>query len=160
MIHKSRTLTPEEALARLEDLCVSAEHCEGEMREKMRKWRIMPSEADKIVDSLRKRKFIDDRRFADAYVRDKYRFSRWGKRKIAMALAAKHVDRDIVAGALDSIDHEEYHDIARSLLNAKIRLCPDSIATFEGRTKLYRFLIGRGYEPSLASSLIKEACEA
>ncbi len=157
MTIKPKTVSPQQALMRLEDLCVSAEHCEGEMREKMRRWRIAPSDADKIIESLKKRRFIDDRRFAEAYARDKYRFARWGKRKIAMGLAAKRVDCDIVADALDAIDADEYTDIARSALNAKINANPDSISTFEGRTKLFRFLIGRGYEPALASALIKDA---
>lgn len=157
MTIKPKTVSPQQALMRLEDLCVSAEHCEGELREKMRRWRITPSDADKIIDSLKKRRFVDDRRFAEAYTRDKYRFARWGKRKIAMGLAAKRVDRDIVADALDAIDHEEYMETARSLLNAKMRLAPDLITSFEGRTKLFRFMIGRGYEPAIASSMIKQA---
>jgi len=156
MIGKPKTITPEQALIRLEDLCVSAEHSEGEMREKLRKWHIIPSETEKIIDSLKKRKFIDDKRFAEAYTRDKYRFAGWGKRKIAMGLAAKRVDRDIVANALEAIDREEYTKIARHALAAKMRAMPDAITSYEGRTKLFRFLIGRGYEPALASSLIKQ----
>lgn len=160
MISKPKIVTPKQALMRLEDMCVSAEHCEGEMREKMRKWRIAPSDADQIIESLKKRRFVDDARFAEAYARDKYRFARWGKRKIALGLNAKRVDRDIIAEALDAIDTAEYTEIAETLLAAKMRAMPEAIATYEGRTKLYRFMIGRGYEPALAASLIKQAASA
>lgn len=160
MIRKQKTVTPEQAQARLEDMCVAAEHCEGEMREKLRKWMIPSVQADQIVASLKKRKFIDDSRFAQAYVRDKYRFAHWGKRKIAMGLAAKRVDRGVVAEAISLIDEDEYMEIARHALSAKMRMSPDLISTYEGRTKLFRFLIGRGYEPSLASSLIKQSLNA
>ncbi|MCM1450701.1 MAG: RecX family transcriptional regulator [Clostridium sp.] len=159
MIRKQKTITPEQALARLEDMCVAAEHCEGEMREKMRKWLISTADADKIITSLKQRRFIDDLRFARAYARDKYRFAHWGKRKIAMGLAAKRVDRDTIAEALSEINEEEYLEIARHALQAKMRALPDAISSYEGRTKLFRFLIGRGYDPSLASTLIKQAIQ-
>lgn len=160
MIRKQKAMTAEQAQAKLEDMCVTAEHCEGEMREKLRKWQIPSTLADQIIDSLKKRKFIDDSRFAHAYVRDKYRFAHWGKRKIAMGLAAKRVGRDIVADAISSIDEDEYIEIARRALAAKVRMAPDAISTYEGRTKLFRFLVGRGYEPSVASFLIKECLNA
>lgn len=157
MIGNQKQMEPKKAQAKLEELCSRAEHSEGELREKLRKWGVGGDDADKIMESLRSGRYVDDRRFAEAYVRDKYRFARWGKRKIAQGLATKRVSRDIVVEVLAEIDPEEYSGIAAEVLGAKMRQNPQLISTFEGRTKLFRFLISRGYEPSLASELLKAA---
>ena len=53
-------MTYEIALQRLTALCASAEHCEYEMTEKMRKWEVDESDRQRIVEYLRDAKFVDD----------------------------------------------------------------------------------------------------
>ncbi len=86
-------------------------------------------------------------------MRDKVNFARWGRRKIAMALYAKGVDRDISAEVLASIDMERYEENLRHIMDVKRRsiVGPD---TFEGRTKLFRFAVSRGFEPELIKKFI------
>ena len=55
-------MTYEMALQRLSALCASAEHCEYEMTEKMRKWEVEESDCERIMEYLRKAKFVDDER--------------------------------------------------------------------------------------------------
>lgn len=148
-------MTPANALARLEALCARAEHCTGEMRDKLRAWKIDASEADKIIGSLVQRRFVDDERFARAYVRDKQLFSKWGRRKIAQGLAVKRVDRGIIKQALDDLDREEYLHILDSVLAARLRQDPAMLASYEGRAKLLRFAMQRGFESSLALARIQ-----
>ena len=69
-----KKVSPEQALVRLEELCVRAERCEAELRRKLMQWAIVPADADSIIASLRARRFLDETRFAAAFVRDKYRF--------------------------------------------------------------------------------------
>ena len=118
-----KALKPEVALMRLEALCARSEQCEGEIRRKLRLWQIGEEDADTIVRSLRRRRFVDDSRYAGAFVRDKYRFARWGRRKIELALRQKRVDADIIAEALEEIDEDEvYGKSLRQLIVLKSRL--------------------------------------
>ena len=55
-------------------------------------------------------------------MRDKYRFARWGRRKIELALRQKRVDADIIAEALEEIDEDEYTEVLRQLIVLKSRL--------------------------------------
>ncbi len=144
----------DEALVRLESLCVRSEQCSGEILTKLARWRIPMDVAREILDSLVDRRFVDDRRYAGAYVRDKYRFSRWGRRKIRMSLSAKRIDRDVVEAALEEIDDSSYRDVLVGLLKAKARLIAEG-NTFEGRTKLFRFAASRGFESDLISQVIR-----
>lgn len=150
----ARPMDPARALVRLEELCARSEQCEGELREKLRKWSIPSNKASEIIASLRSRRFVDDARFARAYVRDKFRFSHWGRRKIEMYLRQKRVEQDIIDVALDEIDPEDYLLLLRRLLSAKAATLRDDPGSFEARNKLYRFAIGRGFEPSVISQAL------
>lgn len=150
-----KPLTPEAAQIRAEELCARAEHSSGEIREKLLKWGIFPGDAERIVSAMIKTRFIDDARFARAYVRDKIEFARWGKRKVALGLYQKKVARDIIKEALDEVDDEKYKAALRVALASKKRTIsePD---TYEGRTKLFRFAASRGFEPDIIISVLQE----
>lgn len=147
-------LTAAQALSRLEALCAKAEHSTGELRRKLFQWHIPKSEADRIIASLSERRFVDDRRFARAFVRDKIAFARWGRLKIRAALSAKGVSADIIREALDSIHEKEYVKTLASLIAAKSRTINDA-DTFEGRTRLFRYAVSRGFEAELVGRIIR-----
>lgn len=149
-----KVIPPEKALIRCEELCARAERCEHELREKMRTWRIDSRDIDAIINSLTTRRFLDDSRFARAFVRDKYRFARWGRRKIVMALKQKHIDSGVIEEALEEINQEEYTSILRSLLKAKAAHM-DRPLSYDDRVKLFRFAVARGFETQLISSMLK-----
>lgn len=154
MIPRKKTVTPEKALSRLEDLCSRSEHCTGEARKKMREWGLSPSEIEKIIDSLVSRRFIDDTRFCEAYVNEKIMFANWGRRKIYAALILKQVDRAIIKEALDSVDEDAYFANLKRIIDYKARTMPDS-DTYEGRTRLFRYAASKGFEPDLIAKAIK-----
>ncbi len=149
-----KVIPPEKALIRCEELCARAERCEHELREKMRTWRIDSRDIDAIINSLTTRRFLDDSRFARAFVRDKYRFARWGRRKIAMALKQKRIDSDTIDEALEEINQEEYTAVLRTLLKAKAAHM-DRPLSYDDRVKLFRFAVARGFETQLISSMLK-----
>lgn len=150
-----KILTVSEAQARLEELCVRAERCEYELREKLRRWGVSASDSSAIIQNLVKHKFVDDARFARAYIHDKIIFARWGKRKVYQSLLQKRIASDIIREALQSVDKDQYTSNLRDFFKGKIKERPELKESFEGRTKLFRYAISRGYEPSLASELLK-----
>lgn len=97
---------------------------------------------------------MSDERFARSFVRDKYRLSMWGRRKIVNELMTKRVDAAYIRQALDEIEEDSYTENARRIIKAKMRSIKD-VNTYDGRTKLFRYAVGRGYEPSLVASIIK-----
>lgn len=142
------------ALIRLEELCARSERCEDELRKKLSGWMIPASDSERIMDSLRKRRFVDDSRFARAFVRDKYRFNGWGRIKIRMALRTKRIDPDLIEEALEEIDQAAYIEILRRLLKAKNRSIPEEIQGYDRRVRLFRFAASRGFESTLISAAL------
>lgn len=149
----TRPVTAEQALIRLETLCASSEQCTADLLRRLSRWGVSGDDSERIISRLRELRFVDDSRFARAYVRDKYRFARWGRMRIIMGLRAANISRDTIDDALAEIDEEEYEAILTALLRAKARSArlTDSYAD---RSKLFRFAASRGFESSLASRII------
>jgi regulatory protein len=98
-----------------------------------------------LIAHLLKERYIDEARYAVAFVRDKYRFNQWGRVKIQQALRMKRIRPEDIAAGLEAIDEEEYLENLRQLINQKRRSVKGA-SDYERNGKLIRFAIGRGYE--------------
>jgi len=139
-----KEMTEQEAYLRLAALCAQAEHCEQEMRDKMRRWGLDEAAQDKVVERLTKERYIDEERYARAFVKDKIRYNKWGRRKVQQALWMKHISDDIQQQVLDEIDEKEYLDVLRPLLKQK-RKSIKAESDYELNQKLVRFALSRGF---------------
>lgn len=148
-------MSAREALLKLRDLCDRGEYCTGELHEKMRKWGLAGTDRDKIIGTLENDGLVDDARFARAFAHTKAVNSHWGRLKIKVWLKKKRVESSVIAEALDSIDDEEYMECLRQVLRSKHRQLGEEADSYEGRTKIFRNAVGKGYEPSVVSALIK-----
>lgn len=152
MIKKKKPITPEAARLKMADLCARSEHCEFEIREKLRKQGLPASEIDKILTFLIDNKFIDNNRFARSFTNDKVRFSSWGRNKIRQALALKRIPSAAITEALSEIDEKEYLNAIKRAGTSKAKNL--DLKEYDDRIKLYRHLMSRGFESSLISKLI------
>ena len=141
---EGKPMSEEQALARLTALCASAEHCTGEMIDKMTKWGISEEAQARIMEHLVKNKYIDDERYCRAFVHDKMEYNHWGRRKIEQALYVKHMDKAIQKTVLDEIPDEDFIDILRPLIVQKRRQTRAN-SEYEMNMKLMRFAASRGF---------------
>ena len=117
----------------------------SDIEAKLAKYDLTEEEKTRILRHLVEEKYIDDGRYAEAYVRDKYRFNKWGRIKIAQGLRMKGIDRETIDTAMKAIDEEEYLDILRGLIQSKRRSTKGK-NDYEVNGKLIRFAMGRGFE--------------
>ncbi len=148
-------MTEEQALARLTALCASAEHCTGEMIDKMTKWEIPEEAQARIMEHLVSNKYVDDERYCRAFVHDKMEYNHWGRRKIEQALYVKHVDKAIQTKVLDEIPDSDFIDILRPLLDQKRRQTRAD-NDYEMNIKLMRFAASRGFTIDQIRQCIEE----
>ena len=139
-----KEITEQEAFLQLATLCAQAEHCEKEMRDKLKRWGIDESVQDRIIQRLINERYIDDERYARAFVKDKIRYNKWGRRKVQQTLWLKHIDPEIQQRVLEEIDDSEYLDVLRPLLRQK-RKTIKAESDYELNQKLVRFALGRGF---------------
>ena len=136
--------TEQDAYLTLAALCAQAEHCQYEMLEKMRRWELPEEEQARVMQRLISERYVDDERYARAFVKDKVRYNKWGRRKVEQALWQKHIDEDIRQRVLDEVDDEEYLSVLRPLLKQK-RKSTKANSDYELNQKLVRFAISRGF---------------
>ncbi len=148
-----RPVTIDDAIARLEAMCARAEHCTYELKEKLWQWCIPAAESEKIIAQLKASRYVDDARFARAFVNDKVKFAKRGRLRIKQALELKHIDSNIIADALAEIDTKLYAENLSDTLKQKAKTL-DDVTSYENRVKLLRFAVQRGYEPSLVAKAI------
>ncbi len=146
-----RQISAEAMKLRLAGLCARSEQCEYDLRQKIFKAGLSGAAADEIIEFLRTNRYLDERRYATAYCRDKVRFAGWGRRKIRQGLAAKRVPAAIINEGLESIDSKEYVEAIKRVGIAKARTLNLSVA--EDRAKFYRYLASRGFETELIGKL-------
>ena len=151
---RKKPVSAEAAMIRMADLCARSEQSSEAIRRKLIRMGISASDIEKIIDQLYSRKFIDDSRYAAAFVRDSVRFSHHGRHKIAMKLRALLIPSEIITEALQQIEPEEYGEILY-----KVALSKSSRLDLHDRNdtaKLYRSLIARGFESRLIVDTIKK----
>ena len=124
------------------------------MYEKIIAWGCASEDAQTVIRSLNEQKFIDDRRYAEAYVKDKLRFNKWGRIKITYMLRTQGVDETVVREALAEIDELEYEQILADELQKKVKANFSGNA-FEMKAKLFRFAASRGFESDVINSVLQ-----
>ena len=140
-----RAKTPEQALAALMRLAARSEKSSGDALRLMRNWEVEPSARQGVLQKLIDSKFIDDRRYAEAFVRDKMRFSGWGSFKLRSALHAKGIAGEIVDEVLRSLDRNDTTDRLRDRLERKMRSVKYS-SRYDLKTKLMRYGASLGFD--------------
>ena len=133
-----------EAYLQLAALCAQAEHCQQEMRDKMKRWEMAPEVQELVIARLIKERYIDDERYARAFVKDKIRYNKWGRRKVQQGLWMKHIDDDIQQRVLSEVDDTEYLAVLKPLLKQKAKSIKAE-NDYELTQKLVRFALGRGF---------------
>ncbi|MDR2358483.1 MAG: RecX family transcriptional regulator [Prevotellaceae bacterium] len=150
----SRILSTGQALSRLQQLCSRAEKCIADAQKKLQDWKIPANEIPAVIKKLQAQGFIDEARYAKAFVRDKNGLSHWGTVKIKQALQTKKIPAALISEALQEINREKYKNGLAQLLQRK-KAALKAASPAERTAKLLRFALGRGYEYDIAQEEIK-----
>lgn len=136
-------------------LCSRSEKCTSEIQEKLKLFGLSVEESEPVIKKLVDEKYINDERFARAFVKDKFRFNHWGKQKIEYMLRAKKIDQEILELAFEEIEDEGYADELLKLLTDKAKTIKAK-DLYDKRNKLMRFAMGRGFESGKIYAALKE----
>jgi len=123
----------------------------AELRRKLAAKKFDAETVDATLARLRSEKWLDDQRFADAFVRTRLR-KRIGPLRIRRELSAAGVDGEVAAGALRSnVDPEGEREALESLCRKKAAALErkhgaEFLRSREGRAKLAGSLARSGYD--------------
>jgi regulatory protein len=141
------------ALNKAMNQCSQREYCASEIVTKLESWGITGNDTNKIIDLLIRENFINEERFACAFARDKFRYNKWGKVKIAAHLRAKKIPAEAARAGLESIDNELYINTLKALIESH-RRSVKAKNQYDLKAKLLRFGLSKGFESSLLYEIL------
>lgn len=144
----------EEALSRAVSLCSRSEHCFSQIEEKMKEWNVSGQTYCKVMDYLKKEKFIDQNRFARAFCHDKFCYNHWGRLKIRQMLRHYKLTDEEIEEGLATIPEEDYLQTLQDLLLAKDRVTRSKDFNLR-KAGLMRHLLYKGFETALVVDAVE-----
>jgi regulatory protein len=142
------------ALNKAMALCSSREYCCDDIRSKLTVWGVDNNDSERIIGILLKENFVNESRYAAAFVRDKFKYNKWGKVKIAAHLKFKKLNPVVINTALDSIDNELYFNTLRDIIENHRRTVKAK-NQYDLKAKLLRYGLSKGFESSLLYDILK-----
>ena len=135
--------------------CSASERCVSEVRKRLDGLGIDEAARERVLSSLVNEGFIDEARYCKAFVNDKFRFNKWGRRKIAFELRRKGIATSLIEEALAAIDPDRYSETLKALLQKK----KSSVKAKNGReltAKLAAYAVSKGFEAGQVFDVIKQ----
>lgn len=157
-IKPKRQKTPQQALSSLMRQCARAERSSGDALRLMRNWEIEPEKQQEILQRLIRDRFIDDRRYAEAFVREKTSLSVWGEYKIRAALKRKGIAESIINEVMRSSDSLQDTSRLEERLRSKIRTTKYK-TTYELKTKLIRYALSLGFSMDCVMDVVERVTQ-
>lgn len=152
---KPKTKSPEQALNSLMALCARGEKSSGDAFRLMTRWGVERSAQEGVLEQLQKDRFIDDTRYAGAYIREKVNINGWGAYKITQQLLTKGISREIIEEQIAQIDKDSMGERLKTLMQRRIRTTKYT-NKYQLRDKLLRYGASLGYDFALVSETARE----
>ncbi|RZK80205.1 MAG: RecX family transcriptional regulator [Pedobacter sp.] len=151
---KKIKLTKKQALPKAEHYCAYQERSQQEVRDKLYTWGLWMTEVEEVISELIENNFLNEERFAKAYVSGKFRIKHWGKIKIKQGLRLKQITDKMIASALNTIDYDDYLLTILILAQKKLPLIKDK-DPLKKKYKLITYLMSKGFENNLIIDVLK-----
>ena len=148
-------LSSDQVLDKMAKYCAYQERCVKDVTEKLKTFELTQKDKEEILDYLIDNRFVDNKRFAQAFVKGKINQSGWGLNKIRFHLVQKGIDKEIIDEALQTYDEEAYRQRLIDILKIKAKTVKAE-NEFEKQRKLAAYAMQKGFEAHLVWEVIKE----
>ena len=151
----SKYITKEQALQKAKQFCAYQERCHSETKEKLYSFGLHKNDVEELLAQLIEENFLNEERYAIAFAGGHFRTKQWGRIKIKYALSQKKVSAYCIKKALANIDEDDYEHTLTKLATARLATLKSEKNIFVKKNRLQNYLLQKGYEGSLISSIIK-----
>jgi len=141
-------------LAKAESYCAYQERSQQEVRSKLYDWGLWPNEVEEVISDLIETNFLNEERFAKAYVSGKFNIKHWGKIKIKQGLKLKKITDKMIAIALNTIDYDDYLLTILNIAEKKLPTIKEN-DPYKKKYKLVTYLMGKGFENDFIVEVLK-----
>lgn len=148
-------ISEERALNRVAMYCSKAERCESEVRRKLVNWELTTEEQNRILKRLKTEKYIDHSRYSKSFIHDKFKYSKWGQKKIVYELRKKQIDETDYMPYLEDLSKDDFAEQLLHILKIKNR-STKAKDEYDRRNKLMRFGLSRGFSMDLVIKCVDQ----
>lgn len=148
-------LKKELAFEKAKKICSLQEKCKSDILKKLVEWGQTSEDAEQMISKLEKENYINELRYAEYYVEDKFKLNNWGKVKIEYMLKQKGIETLIIDNAMQKIDDSEYKKILRKILKEKVKKI-NATYSYTIKAKLIRYTQSKGFETELSLSILDD----
>lgn len=152
---KKKRLTPHQAFVKLQSWCAYRERSHYEVRNKLYEHGLYTKEVDEVVVKLIEQNFLNEERYAMAFVSGKFRIKGWGKARIIRELKAHKIGDYLIRKAMKQIEDEDYDKTLKTLAAKKWKLLNER-DSLKKMAKVMRFLVSKGYSMEESRGAIEE----
>ena len=145
----------DEALNAMKRLCSGQEKCHQDIRFNLIKKGIYGLDLENIITVLIEENYLNEERYAKAFVRGKFKNNNWGRIKILQGLKQKDISEYCIKKGLEELDEDLYFNKIESIVRKKwlkIKAAYD----FERKGKLVQFLMSKGFESALSWEAVNQ----
>ena len=145
----------DEAREKIRRYCAYQERSQFQVEQKLKAYGLIVEVAEELLIELIQDNFLNEQRFADAFVRGKFNQKGWGRRKIEAELFKHRVSKPCIQKAFEQIEAHDYQEKLKVIAQKKW----DSLSGVrkpQRKQKLIRYLQGRGYFYDEIKSVLKE----
>ena len=155
MFPPKKTYTVEEAIVKLQKYCSYQDRCHKEVDQKLKEMQMIPQASEQIIWKLIEANFLNEERFAMAFVRGKFRIKKWGKRRLVSELKQRQISKYIINKAVNQISEDDYKATFEVLVERKATSILGS-SKLKKKKKLADYLLYRGWESHLVYEKVNQ----
>ena len=154
-MNSHKTYTVAQAKQKLESYCAYQERCHKEVRQKLRDMKMIPEAIDVIMVHLIQHNFLNEERFAKAFVSGKFRIKKWGKNRLVRELKFREISKYSIDTALKEIDLDDYYKTLDELVQKRTAQVKET-NIYKKKKKVADYLLYRGWESHLVYEKMNE----
>ena len=144
-----------ETISQFKKWCNKAERCRSDFKVRAQKLGLTSDVSDSILVTLEKEGWLDEQRYAKAFVHDKSAIAKWPEKRIRLTLKTKGIPPAFVQQAIE----EEYVLDEASEMKRWIVIKLKSYKQTDTRKRyaaLFRFLMGKGFAGENVSEALRD----
>jgi len=142
----------------MEYYCAYQERCHLEVQQKLKEMRMIPEAIDLIIHHLITTNYLNETRFAQAFVRGKFRIKKWGKHRLTRELKMRKISKYNVTLALKEISETAYLATFHELSEKRWEQLAMEKTLQKKKKKFADYLLYRGWESNLIWEKLSELC--
>lgn len=151
-------ISENDAWIRLSTKCAMTEYCLADIHRILNRWELPEGAAERIVNRLQTERYVDECRYAHAFVRDKFRYNHWGWIRIERELRMRGIAQAYIDEAKEEISDEDNLSSLRKLIESKRRTVKGK-NEYELNVKLFRFALSRGFSYAAINEVLQTSYE-